>query len=148
MSFCAWEPEGKIFPWAERLTAGARRSRDQKGLVNRTGGPLRIVGFSAIEMSTPTHEFGMEIWRTLTRSKGKQLALTPEIVLHLVPGTHHKIRSLTFEVKSLEAPRTFPVSKNLLGALSAKELTVAMHAISGLKFRVLKARSSHTELTN
>jgi len=146
--FCAWEPEGTIFPWAERLTAAARRSRDQKELVKRKGGPLGLVGLSTIEMSAPTLETTLEKWRTFTRSRGRQLALTADIDLHLVPGTHHKIQSLTFDVKSLEAAKTFLISKNLLGVSSANELTLATHATAGLKFSFIEAKSNRLEHTH
>ena len=106
------------------------------------------MGLSAIEMSAPTHEVGMETWRTFTRSKGVQLALASGIDLHLVPGTHHKIQSLTFDVKSLEVARTFLISKNLLGASSPNQLKLATHATSGLKFSFVEARSNRAELTN
>ena len=90
----------------------------------------------------------MGIWRMFTRSKGKQLAPTPNIDLHLVPGTHHKIRSLTFDVKSRETARIFLIFKDLTGALLGNQLTIATNVIRGLKFVVAKAKSSHAELTN
>jgi len=138
--FCAWEPEGTIFPWAERLTAAARRSRDQKELVKRKGGPLGLVGLSAIEMSTPTLDATVEKWRALTGSAGSPLALTSGIDLHLMPGTDHKIQSLTFEVKSLEIAKAFLISKHLLGRSSARELTLATQATAGLAFSFIEGK--------
>lgn len=138
--FCAWEPEGTIFPWAERLTAAGRRSRDQRELLKRKGGSLGLVGLSEIELSTATRAAEVEKWRTLTGSQGSPMALTSDINLRLVSGTHRAIQSLTFEVRSLEVAKTFLMSKNLLGTSSADELTLATHATCGLKFSFTEAK--------
>jgi hypothetical protein len=141
--FCDWDPDGTIFPWTGRLTAGARRSRDQKELLKRNGGTLGLVGLSEIELATPTLLATAEKWKVFTGSEKCPVALTSDIDLHLVAGATHSIQSLTFDVQSLEVAKAFLMSKNLLGESSAGMLTLAAHAADGQTIRFKESASIH-----
>jgi hypothetical protein len=140
--FCAWDPNGTIFPWKERLTSVERSARDRQELVARQGGALGLIGLSEIEMSTPNLTETEEKWRDLTGSQHMPLKLTSEISLKLLSGNRHVIRSLTFEVRSLEAARAVLLSSGLLGAASEIEITLDPAETDGLE---LKFRESSLE---
>lgn len=141
--FCDWDPDGTIFPWTGRLTAGARRSRDRKELLKRNGGTLGLVGLSEIELATPTLLASEEKWKVFTGSGKCPVALTSNIDLHLVAGATHSIQSLTFDVQSLEVAKAFLKAKNLLGESSTGILTIAAHAADGQTLRFKESPAIH-----
>jgi hypothetical protein len=133
--FCAWNPDGTIYPWKERLTATERRSKDQIELAKREGGTLGLIGLSEIEMSTPNLSDAEKKWRILTESAEKEIELTEDIILRLTEGRHQVIQSLTFEVRSLESARDFLSANSLLGSSSEHELSLESTAAGGLKMK-------------
>ena len=138
--FCAWDPNGTIFPWEKRLTSVERSARDRKELVDRKGGALGLLGLSEVKMSTPNLADTAEKWSALTGSRSRPIALTSDINLSLVSGNQHIVQSLTFEVRSLEAVRAFLSSRGMLGASSEDEIALDLHATDGLQLKFREAK--------
>lgn len=139
--FCAWDPDGTIFPWTERLTSQQRSARDRREFLKRGGGVLGLVGLAEIELSTPELSHAMAKWAALS-GEGPPFSLTSDIQLKLLSGPQHVIQSLTFEVTSLESVRAFLSSKGLLGTSRQNELTLDPHATDGLKLKFREATSA------
>jgi hypothetical protein len=138
--FCAWDKNGTIFPWKEKLSVVQRRTREQEALRQCAGGPLGLVGLSEIQITVPDLDQATEKWRALTGSDTNPMALTQDIALRLVSGKCHVIQGLTFAVRSLPAARTFLADRGLLGNSSPDELALSSQASSGLNFRFVEAR--------
>jgi hypothetical protein len=138
--FCAWNPDGTIYPWKERLTAAERRSRGQVELAKCGGGTIGLIGLSAIEMSTPDLSAAEKNWRLLTGSADTEIELTVDMVLRLAQGSHQVIQSLTFDVRSLESARDFLSANGLLGTSSEHELSLESTAADGLRIKFRQAR--------
>jgi hypothetical protein len=140
--FCAWNPEGTIYPWKERLTTAERRARDQLEMTKCGGGTIGLVGLSEIEMSTPNLSDAEKKWRLLTDSAGEEIELTADMVLRLTQDSRQVIQSLTFEVRSLESARDFLLANGLLGVSSENEISLESTAIGGLRMKFRQAREA------
>lgn len=138
--FCAWDENGTIFPWKEKLSVVQRRTKEQEALRRCAGGPLGLVGLSEIRVAVPDFDRATEKWSALTGSDTNPMALTQDIALRLVPGKCHVIQCLTFAVRSLPAARVFLADRGLLGSSSSDELELSSQASGGLSFRFVEAR--------
>lgn len=141
--FCAWDKNGDIFPWKEKLTPVERRARDQKVFRHSAGGVLGLIGLCKIELLVEDVAAASEKWRALTGSNSHPIALTDGmdgIDLELVAGTQHMIQSLTFEVRSLAVARSFLAARDLLQSSTANELVLSSAVTGGLRFNIVQDR--------
>lgn len=137
--FCAWDKNGSIFPWQEKLTSAQRRARDLATFRRCQGGSLGLIGLSEIELSVPSIVEATAKWQALTGSDSQPIALTDDISLRLVSGERTVIQSLVFQVRSLEITKAFLESRNLLETNSARELMCSTVATGGLKFKFVES---------
>lgn len=137
--FCEWDANGSIFPWKEKLTPVQRKAKEQAAVLRCAGGSLGIIGLFEIELAVTDLDTATEKWQTLTGSSSDPITLTPDIQLRLVRGEQHRVRSLTFAVRSLAQAKAFLVARQLLETSDSKELMILRHRTAGLFFRLVQA---------
>lgn len=139
--FCAWNAEGTIYPWAEKLDAVRRKARDEAAFGVCAGGPLGLVGLSEVRLVVPDLAAANKAWRALTGSSEGPIALTPDVALCIVAGDvrHAIIDSLTFRVRSLAIAREFLTERQLLEASIDDELRLSRTACDSLDLRLVGA---------
>jgi hypothetical protein len=139
--FCAWDAEGTIFPWTEKLGAVQRKARDKAAFDACAGGPLGLVGLAEVRLAVPDVAAAGKAWRALTGSTGDTIALTPDVALRIVAGAgpHAVIESRAFRVRSLAVAREFLAGRQLLELSTDLELRIARTACDGLDLRLLEA---------
>lgn len=139
--FCAWDAEGTIYPWKEKLSTVQRRARDKAVFDACGGGALGLVGLKDVRLGVPDVSGADRAWRVLSDSSQGPIKLAPDISLRLVPRPTGGpiIESLSFGVRSLPMARAFLEQHELLDASSDDELRLSRAACAGLDLRLIEA---------
>lgn len=127
---CEWDAQASIYPWKEAVTPAERRATLSEALRASGGGPLGLVGLSAICIGTPDRDEHLRRWQALSGSDRHPVPLTPEIVLELVSAEDLRIESLGFTVRSLEVARRFLTRRQWLDADSGNTLTISRQGLT------------------
>jgi hypothetical protein len=139
--FCAWDAEGTIYPWKEKLSAVQRKAREEAAFGRCAGGVLGLVGLSEVRLAVPDVAAATKAWRALTGSDRTPIALMPDIALRVGPGARNivTIESLTFSVRSLSTARAFFAERQWLENSAPDTLVLSRFACEGLDLRFVEA---------
>lgn len=140
--FCAWNRDGNIYPWRERLDAVERKAREQGQLSACGGGALGIVGLAKISMMVRDAEEMRRRWQAISGSAVAPVDLGDGIALDLQPGQRDQIEGLSFCVKSLAQAKRFLEARGLLGSNAGGRLGISRQATGGLCFELIEAPAS------
>ncbi|SFP17953.1 hypothetical protein [Variovorax sp. 770b2] len=139
--FCAWDAEGTIYPWKEKLSAVQRKARDEAAFARCAGGALGLVGLAEVRLAVPDVRAATEAWRALTDSGSDAIALTSDIALHFVPGARDvaTVEALVFGVRSMSMARAFLFERQWLESEVQGELRLSPCVCEGLDLRLVEA---------
>ena len=118
-----------------------RRSRLQKQLVEKSGGPLGVVDVKEVIIGATDVEVARTLWQRLlapTRSSASntwQVGVGPAI--HLISASENRMQAIVIRVASLDRAKTFLRDKQLLGPESAGQVAIAPSKVGGLDIRLV-----------
>jgi len=120
-----------------RQRAEERRGKNHAELCSRAGGSLGILGLDEVVVGLK-HLDDVELrWRRLLGSpNGQNFRLRQGPGIKLVSSDRDVLEALVFQVQSVAAAVEFLAERNMLGAYSNQEITIAASSLDGLQVRL------------
>jgi hypothetical protein len=116
------------------LKVDVRRKQLGNRLILNHGGPLGILSVREIVIAATSVEKDKAAWKRLlgAPAAGGKWPLGAGPAVRVVPGAEDQIQKIIFQVKSLSQAKVFLASKQMLGAVSVKEITLGPARLQGL----------------
>jgi hypothetical protein len=122
------------------LKVDVRRKQLGNRLVLNNGGPLGILSVRDIVIAAANDEKDRAAWKRLLGepAAGGNWTLGKSPAIRIVPGVEDQIQKIIFQVKSLSQAKAFLTNKQMLGAASAKEISLNPTKLQGLTLSLVE----------
>jgi hypothetical protein len=124
-----------------QLNVEERRSRLQRQLVERRGGPLGVVEVKEVIVGATDLQMARRLWQRLLDPARPATSNTWQVgngpAVRIVPAAENRLQAMVIRVASLDQAKAFLREKQLLGSESAGQIAIDPSKLGGLDIRLV-----------